>query len=124
ERPPVLSEHVAPRDHYVDLTSTGGHRTGYLLDPGTEGRQSGRETRRDCCDWYSTALEGLHRRRNHLVVHAHRADLDAQVRDPELFEEIASDRVDSLGAQAPHAAGSVITSQRRQVDEGYGLEQP
>lgn len=41
-----------------------------------------------------------------------------------LLEQVASDRLDGLQTQPLDVGGGVVSAQRRQVDQGDGLEQP
>jgi hypothetical protein len=70
------------------------------------------------------ALQHLHRRLDHLVVHADGAGGQRHVLQAQGLDQVGAQRAHGLHAQALDAARRVVAGQRSQVDQADGLDQP
>ncbi len=106
ERLPVAGQHVAARDHDVDLLGPGADTFLDLGHAQVERRQPGREPGADGGHGYSAALERADRCGNHIVINADGADLYAAYSQRLL--NIRLDRLARLGAEPFDAPGCVV----------------
>ncbi|MNT68572.1 hypothetical protein D3C72_2068160 [compost metagenome] len=83
-----------------------------------------REGGADRRDIDAGAGERLHGGADERVVHADGGGLDVEIGGAEAIENILPQRVAGLGAEALDAAVGIVGIERRQVDQGDGLEQP